>query len=478
MRPTNSLSLLWTAVAVTLVGAVACSSPDAPHRLSLSAPLTVAVGDIVTITTDAKVDDSVYVSLGETDFRVTQQVWGATAPSSTGSLYGVGVGTAQIRASLQRLNADGTQTTLATDSATLTVVAPPASNRPAFSQIASGEVSSCALSSDGVAYCWGNVGGFRSFSPRCEEYIVHQLSRGCNSVPVQLQSVPQFKAITVGTYSTCAITNTDDAFCWGIGPNNYGNSSGTPATVAGGIKFKALSVERGYGLNYGSEAEHVCGISISNQLYCWVRGGSPTAPAPIAGGDYGAVSVGGESYPNSDDYRACALDNSGVAYCWGTLALGDGVPAHSSEQTTPVAVGGSLRFKAIASEVYSTCALSTAGEPYCWGGPDNSSLAPTPVPTLLRFTTISAGQTRFCAIAIDESVYCWNDNQRQSEPTHVASSFHFRTISVGGPVTCGLTVEGPEVCWGGKGLGDVGDGIVANVSTSIPTAIAGQRTAP
>jgi hypothetical protein len=454
------------------VMALACTdsnSPQAP-RVTIASPSTVMVGDAIQLAANVERAGDAFVYWEAWDFRVAQFL-------GSNQLYGVGAGSIQIKVSLLKSTAesDGTFATLAADSVTVTVVAPPASNRPAFSQIAAGDLDACALSSDGSTFCWGNTSGYRAFSPRCSDYVVHQLDRVCHSIPVKLQGFPQFKFINLGTYSTCAITTVDDAFCWGIGPNNYGNTSGNPAIVPGGIKFTKVSVETGYGLNYGSEVEHVCGIATTGQLYCWTRGGAPTNPSVMSGTDYADVSVGGISGPYSDRYRACAVDIAGVAYCWGTLPLGDGLPAPSSEQTTPIPVGSGLRFTRIATGSAVTCGLSTNGEAYCWG---KSILAPTAVPTSLRFTDIGAGATTFCAIAADQGAYCWSDSDIQSEPTRVPGSYHFRAVSVGGPVGCGLALEGPEVCWGGKGMGNVGDGVVANATVATPTPVAGQRIWP
>ena len=456
-----------------LVGALACTESHGPReaRVSISGPLTVMVGDAIQLTANIESADNAKLRWDLSAVRIA-------ALAGSDILYGVGAGTAQVKVSLVTPETDGTETTLAEDSAVVTVIAPPTSNRPAFSQIESGALQTCALSSDGSTFCWGFTSGFRAFAPPCEDPGFHQLPRVCHSIPVKLQAFPVFKYINVGTYSTCAITLTDDAFCWGGGPYNYGNTSGNPATVPGGIKFTKVSVETGYALNPGSEVEHVCGIATSGQLYCWSRGGSPTNPSLMSGADYATVSVGGTFVPGADRYRGCALDSGGVAYCWGTLSLGDGRPASPSEQTTPVPVGGGLRFRAIATGAYVTCALSTDGEPYCWGGVVNPILAPTAVPTSLRFTAIDAGDDKFCAIAGDQAAYCWSDSQLQSEPSRVQGNYHFRSISVGGPVNCGLTVEGPEVCWGGKGLGNVGDGVIEAVTVAAPTPVAGQRIWP
>jgi hypothetical protein len=464
-----------SAVLMGGLGLLACSDAGPPaNHVSITSPQTLMVGDAIQLTANVE---------GATGAAVHFEVSPASASSflivqqpDENHLYGVGTGSAQVNVSLVSDDAEGTL--LAQDSMTVTVVPPPASNRPAFSQIEGGEQHTCALSSDGSTFCWGNYSGYRAFAPRCEENPLHGLPRVCHSVPVKLEGFPQFKYINLGTYSSCAITLADDAFCWDIGPYNVGNNSGTPATVPGGIKFKTLSVETGYPLNPGAEAEHVCGIASDGGVYCWRRGGSPTNPALVSAGAYTAVSVGGTSVTGSDAYRACALDNNGAAYCWGSRSLGDGNPAPSAEQTTPVAVAGGLHFIGIASESYSTCALSSDGSPYCWGGARDEALIPTAVPTSVRFTAISASEVRFCGIATDQSVYCWGHGEPQPPVVQVPGPYHFRSVTVGGPVSCGLTVEGPEVCWGGRGMGGVGDGVVDGVTTTTPTPVVGQRVWP
>jgi hypothetical protein len=469
-RVTQSLSLVLAGLSIA--SALSCSVLDGPRQasISLAGPRTVMAGDVVHLT--AKINGAMGATSAwnASDFR---QVAIVGETNTSVDIYGVGVGEGWVRLSLEDRNAGGSLTQIAKDSIPITVTAPPPSNRPAFSQIEVGEHEACGLATDGSGFCWGNTRAFHQYAPSCEnDNVVHVLPRVCNAVPLKLLGVPQFKSLDIGSYSTCGITIADDTYCWGIAPNTVGNVNGDPAIVPGGIKFTRVSVQTGLPLNLG-EPERVCGIANDGRLYCWIRGGNPTDPSVLPGSGYKAIAVGGVSVK----YRACALDDAGAAYCWGTLSLGDGGPPPASEQTTPVAVGGSLRFTAISADSYVTCALSTTGELYCWGGAQNELPEPTAVPTATRFTTISGGATRFCAIAVDQSVYCWIDDTAPV-PTLVTGDYHFRAVSVGGPVICGLTAEGPEVCWGGKGLGNVGDGVVDAVTTAVPTPIAGQRIFP
>lgn len=464
-----SRATLILAVGIALAP-LACNifEPE-PVRISISGPTTVTVGDVIPLTVYIKGVRKPHYFWIIPEVRVASMV-------GEDMVYGTGAGTATAYLYVMREDSADFSTEVGTDSITLTVVPPPPSNRPAFSLIESGERSSCALSADGSTYCWGFTTAGRAYAPRCEDYITHGGGASCNSVPVKRADVPQFKYLSAGTYSTCGITLSNDAFCWGIGPNNYGNMSGVPSTVPGGIRFTTVSVETGYGLNNGSEVEHVCGIDANRQLYCWQRGGRPTNPLLMPGANYATVALGGVSSLVGDKYRACALDIDGVAYCWGTNPLGDGNPGSSTDRTSPVAVGGALRFTAIAAETYATCALATDGAPYCWGSyPTGPVLVPTAIPTSVRFTAISAAADRFCAIATDQSAYCWQDIGSNAPPVQVQGSYHFRSISVGGDAVCGLTSEGPEVCWGSRNYGALGDGRVGGTSTAVPTPIAGQR---
>jgi hypothetical protein len=462
-RTASPVSRLLLIIAIPVVLSGCFLATDTRPRISISAPRTVSVGDAIPVTVNAKHAD---YYLQVSDFRVGQ--------TNGDQLYGVGVGTVQVTAVGYTTNPDGSTTSM-DDTVTVTVVAPPRSNRPALSQIESGELSTCGLADDGSAFCWGNTSAFRPYSPRCEDYVEHQLPRICNSVPTKLTSVPQFKSINLGMFSTCGITSADEAFCWGIGQNTF-NSSAAPAIVPGGIQFTTLQVEAGFDLGYGGEVEHVCGIDKARQLWCWTRGGVVSNPTLMPGGNYTTVSLGGVSSAASaasDSYRGCALDVSGAAYCWGTSPIGDGNANPPADHATPMAVGGSLRFSAIASTAYDTCAIDLNGALYCWG---RWAAVPTAIPASVRFTSISGAATHFCALGSDESAYCWSTPTMS--PTRVESASKFRAVTAGGQANCAISIDGIEVCWGSRSYGALGDGAVDGPMAATPTPVAGQRVWP
>jgi alpha-tubulin suppressor-like RCC1 family protein len=75
----------------------------------------------------------------------------------------------------------------------------------------------------------------------------------------------RLSGVTVGWYHACAIDPLQQAWCWGDGyGGKLGNgsyfTSWTPVLVGGGnIKFRALAAGQ----------YHTCGISTTNQIFCW-----------------------------------------------------------------------------------------------------------------------------------------------------------------------------------------------------------------
>lgn len=130
----------------------------------------------------------------------------------------------------------------------------------AFDRLAAGSQHTCALTSAGAAYCWGaNDAG--------------QLGTGTADTfarsPVAVSGDLTFRAITVGGRHTCGLTTDSLAYCWGDDINGQlGDGlpplplSATPVPVSGGLHFADLHA----GLS------HTCGITAALVIYCWGLG--------------------------------------------------------------------------------------------------------------------------------------------------------------------------------------------------------------
>ncbi len=285
-------------------------------------------------------------------------------------------------------------------------------------EVSSGLDFVCAIATDNTAYCWGDAD-------------VGQLGNGVSGggslsdvrIPAPVSGTPKYRAVTAGfALSTCGITVSGAAMCWGSGNwGRVGNGGDTlvtvPAVVSGGLTFDALSTGDG----------GTCGIAATH-AYCWgyntllgdsgavhdvCNGGTECAKTPV-------LVSGGHSYRAvmaQDGNVTCAVATDDKTYCWGSGYLGDGT---SDIAWGPRLVSGGLTFTALAGGDGFHCGIATGGAAYCWGANKNgrlgNNLAEALVPTAVTgghaFTQLSLGQDHACGVATDGNAYCWGGNDK------------------------------------------------------------------
>ena len=106
-----------------------------------------------------------------------------------------------------------------------------------FTSLSTGEGHTCALTASGSIWCWGlnNFGQLGNESAGFRE-----------SAPVQVSGGLTFTAVVAGAEFSCALTSAGVAYCWG--DNRFGQlgsgdaaSRAVPRPVAGGLHFVALA---------------------------------------------------------------------------------------------------------------------------------------------------------------------------------------------------------------------------------------------
>jgi alpha-tubulin suppressor-like RCC1 family protein len=287
----------------------------------------------------------------------------------------------------------------------------------------------CALDGSASAWCWGtaNSGQLGDGSPNYASEFVQ-------TSPVAVTGGHVFSSVRTGFNHTCALATNGDAYCWGSNDNGeLGRDTLTGTCVGGGTRCSNTPILVDGGLQFAQVSAgfvHSCGVTTSGAAYCWglnasgqVGNDSATAacsqfvPGPcsftprlVEGGIvFASATAGG--------YFSCGLSVAGDGYCWGhgdTGELGNGLRVSS---TTPVKVSGGLAFADVQAGRWNSCGLTTGGKIYCWGG----SYGPSPVPVKpsppfttmdLQFTAIAVGgddtSGHACALTIDHDLYCWS----------------------------------------------------------------------
>jgi alpha-tubulin suppressor-like RCC1 family protein len=192
--------------------------------------------------------------------------------------------------------------------------------------------------------------------------------------------------------------------------------------------------------------------------------------------------------------HACALDESGAAWCWGWNqdgSIGDGT---TTSRSTPVQVTGGLTFTSLTAGSVHICGLTSLGKAYCWGnggqvgdGTTIDRTVPTAVAGGLTFIQVAASGNHTCGLTAAGQAYCWGVNAEgqlgdatftdRLVPTLVAnavggSAVIFASLEAGAEHTCGLTNAGKAYCWGSGKTGQTGDGTFGSRSAA-PKAVTG-----
>lgn len=237
-----------------------------------------------------------------------------------------------------------------------------------FTQISAGARHTCGVTSTGTAHCWGSNGDGQLGSTAYPSWA-HQ--------PVQVSGTQNFNQISAGDYHTCALTTAGAAYCWGNnGSGELGNNSQTnsnvPVAVSGGLTFTSISAGRGVtcavatngtGYCWGSDAYGMIGNggAVSYQTTDVRR-----TPTQVAGPTtFRQIAVG--------TYHVCGVLVAGQMYCWGENSsgkLGVGDP-DVFDSGTPLATAGSGLYTQLDAGYQHSCAVTTSFALHCWGANTN-----------------------------------------------------------------------------------------------------------
>jgi alpha-tubulin suppressor-like RCC1 family protein len=410
----------------------------------------------------------------------------ATVDSISGRLTGIDRGTVTVTATSETK----------TGTATRVVVIK-------YRSLSAGTEHACDIASGGLVWCWGRNGTqLRIGSPNGGDQTF-------SSVPVRLNTDVRFKQLSTFGSTTCGVSREGRAYCWGYnGWGNLGNGtsstpSATPVAVSGGLTFKSVSLG----------AQHTCGVTTDDRAYCWGfnqssefgnnNSASSNVPVAAAGGmSFASVSGGNDV--------TCGVTAAGAGWCWGHNGagqLGDGNrPTNGNTYTrTPSEIVGGLTFRTVSASQSYACGLTTSGQGYCWGSGGNrfgsafsgETSTPRAIPGY-SWKQLSPGSRQACGITTSDEVYCWGSNSHGQLGNAIGSNGSTTPVRAGGSLlasevsaaniatgsaayTCAISLDRlTTLCWGKNDFGQLGNGTTspADAANTTATIVVGQKPLP
>ena len=315
---------------------------------------------------------------------------------ATGAFYSCGL-TADGRASCWGENFAGRLGTVSSEPFVATPQ--PVAGNHTFDRIIPGTAGTCALKSDGAAWCWGT-----SFSG--------ELGVPANGArfdrPERVADGLTFEEFGMGAAYACGLTAAGELYCWGAAPHLT-----EPTHIPSRVDARPFT-------DFAAGKYHACGLDAEGFVWCWGEGVhgelgradtlSSTVPAKVSGdGRFTSIAAGWR--------RTCAIDVQERAVCWG-------VGIYQERVLSPRIVNGSRAFVSLAIGPYYTCGRTADGTAYCWGWSGSGGvgsvfdtgtwlLQPTRVDAAEQFTAIAADGIgdHTCAITVHGEAWCWGSNQ-------------------------------------------------------------------
>jgi alpha-tubulin suppressor-like RCC1 family protein len=238
-----------------------------------------------------------------------------------------------------------------------------------FASITAASGFTCALTREGVAYCWGHWGNRRFGGAAAPVGGV-----GGDGI-ARIEATVPFTQISADGGRACALTSDGRIACWG------GGSATRPVPVAADVRF--ASVSRGW--------RHTCGVTAEGEAYCWGENetgqlGTGVVNARFDSGDSSVHRVAGGVLFRTIDagfLSTCGTTEDGTQYCWGDGGV----------------IGAAVRDRCAHADVSSSCALTPARTP------------------LSDVVATTSGFTHRCALLANGRIFCWGYNE-----SHAVSS--------------------------------------------------------
>ncbi len=364
-----------------------------------------------------------------------------------------------------------------------------------WSSVTAGVGHTCALSTAGAVYCWGDNDsgqlGDGTTTDRTRPVAVTGLGSGVT-------------VVAAGAHHTCAVQN-GNLRCWGQNVNGQLGNGGTansplPVAVSGMQTADVQMVSAG--------AHHTCALKGDNP-FCWggntygQLGTGNTSPSLVPAAVTGLINL--REIVAGGEFTCGIVEAISTVRCWGRNDSGQvGDASVTPVITSPQVVAGLTNdyasfvfLGATHACLTSVSAMNSSKQFYCWGSNalgqvGNNGTANANTAQLIWWDSTSyspfAGSSSNVTIVsrpfgIIPGTYAWGDNQAQqilaggaayyNTPQQRDDFSQYNLFAPGAAHVCATRSGGMLWCWGHNDQGQLGDGTTTATTAAAPVQVQG-----
>lgn len=277
----------------------------------------------------------------------------------------------------------------------------PAGQDLRVTQIAVGDMSSCARFADGAVRCWGTCG---------QGYPCASLGAAGPTPPARVKGLREALGVSIGSDHACAWHSDGTVSCWG---SNYHGALGVPGDTHADVAVRVAGLADV--VQVVSRDREACARHGDGTIRCWGGLSRSADDPPVLDAARRPTLVQGLADATEllvVERRHCARTKTGPVRCWELSA--------APPDYTPVRAPGDDVLAGLRARTGCGCEIQPDNTARCHAvgrpGPHFPDGTSSPAPTLgcsidrlEGVDTIAPGGDWACALGLDRGVRCWGD---------------------------------------------------------------------